>query len=107
MAIRYGKLNGYLKPLTKNMKIFAWKEPGEKRTVGRFFTELLAEAGSEVLENQKRDQIATRVLLTGTIDTRFGLRSLVCYAMPMYRLLRKNSITISRSRVPLSRLATT
>lgn len=68
MAMRDGKLNGYLKPLTKNMKIFAWKEPGEKRSVGRFFTELLAEAGSEVLENQKRDQIATRVPLTGTIE---------------------------------------
>lgn len=68
MAMRDGKLNGYLKPLTKNMKIFAWKEPGEHRTVGRFFTELLAEAGSEVLENQKRDQIATRVPLTGDIN---------------------------------------
>lgn len=68
MAMNDGKLNGYLKPLTKDMKIFRLKEPGEKRTVGRFFTELLAEAGSEVLENQKRDQVATRVPLTGTIE---------------------------------------
>ncbi|MEZ0486778.1 DUF748 domain-containing protein [Fibrella aquatica] len=68
MAMNDGKLNGYLKPLTKDMKVFKLKEPGEKRTVGRFFTELLAEAGSEVLENQKRDQVATRVPLTGTID---------------------------------------
>jgi hypothetical protein len=63
-----GKLNGYLKPLTKDMAIFRLKEPGEKRTIGRFFTELLAEAGSEVLENQKRDQVATRVPLTGSIE---------------------------------------
>lgn len=68
MAMNDKKLNGYLKPLTKDMKIFRLKEPGENRTVGRFFTELLAEAGSEVLENQKRKQVATRVPLTGTID---------------------------------------
>lgn len=68
MAMNDRKLNGYLKPLTKDMTIFRLKEPGEKRTIGRFFTELLAEAGSEVLENQKRDQVATRVPLTGTID---------------------------------------
>jgi hypothetical protein len=68
MAMRDGKLNGYLKPLTKGMKIFNWKEPGEQRSIGRFFTELLAEGGSEVLENQKRDQIATRVPLTGDIN---------------------------------------
>ena len=68
MAMNDGRLNGYLKPLTKDMTIFRLKEPGEKRTVGRFFTELLAEAGSEVLENQKRDQVATRVPLTGSIE---------------------------------------
>ncbi|ARK08938.1 DUF748 domain-containing protein [Fibrivirga algicola] len=68
MAMNGGKLNGYLKPLTKDMTIFRLKEPGEKRTIGRFFTELLAEAGSEVLENQKRDQVATRVPLTGTVE---------------------------------------
>jgi len=68
MAMNDGKLNGYLKPLTKDMAIFRLKEPGEKRTIGRFFTELLAEAGSEVLENQKRDQVATRVPLTGTVE---------------------------------------
>ncbi|MEZ0607983.1 DUF748 domain-containing protein [Fibrella sp. WM1] len=68
MAMNDKKLNGYLKPLTKDMKIFRLKEPGEKRTIGRFFTELLAEGGSEVLENQRRNQVATRVPLTGTVD---------------------------------------
>lgn len=37
MAMNDGKLNGYLKPLTKDMTIFKLKEPGEHRTVGRFF----------------------------------------------------------------------
>jgi hypothetical protein len=66
MAMRDAKFNGYFKPLTKGMKIFQWKE-GDKRTVGQFFKELLAEGATEVLENQKRDQFATRVPLSGTV----------------------------------------
>lgn len=68
MALYDGKLQGYFKPLTKNMKIFKWKE-NEKRSIGRFFTELFAEGASEVLENQKKDQIATRIPLSGTIES--------------------------------------
>ena len=68
MAMNNGKLNGYLKPLTKDMTVFRLKEPGEHRTIGRFFTELLAQGATEVLQNRKRDQVATRVPLTGTVD---------------------------------------
>lgn len=66
MAMRDGKFSGYFKPLTKGMKIFQWKE-GDKRTVGQFFKELLAEGATEILENQKRDQFATRVPLSGNV----------------------------------------
>ncbi|MBC8154355.1 MAG: hypothetical protein H7Z72_15735, partial [Bacteroidetes bacterium] len=34
----------------------------------RFFTELVAQAGTAVLKNQKLDQVATRIPLTGTVD---------------------------------------
>lgn len=67
MAMLDGKLNGYLKPLTKGMKIFKLDE-NEGRSVGKFFTELLAQVGTAVLKNQKRDQVATRIPLSGTID---------------------------------------
>lgn len=67
MAMLDGKLNGYLKPLTKGMKIFALKEH-EDRSVGRFFTELIAQAGTAVLKNQRKDQVATRIPLNGTVD---------------------------------------
>ncbi|MFC5412176.1 DUF748 domain-containing protein [Larkinella bovis] len=68
MAMYDGRFVGYFKPLTKGMKIFKLKEPEDHRTVGRFFTELLAEGGSEILENQKRDQVATRIPLRGTVE---------------------------------------
>ena len=67
MAMLNGKLNGYLKPLTKEMKIFKLDE-NEGRSVGKFFTELLAQAGTAVLKNQKKDQVATRIPLSGTVD---------------------------------------
>lgn len=67
MAMLDGKLNGYLKPLTKEMKIFKLDE-NEGRSVGKFFTELLAQAGTAVLKNQKKDQVATRIPLNGTIE---------------------------------------
>lgn len=67
MAMLDGKLNGYLKPLTKQMKIFKLDEH-EGRSVGKFFTELLAQAGTAVLKNQKKDQVATRIPLRGTVE---------------------------------------
>ena len=68
MAMYNGRLVGYFKPLTKDMKIFKLKEKGEHRTIGRFFTELLAQGGTEVLENHKLDQVATRIPLSGTVE---------------------------------------
>lgn len=66
MAMLDGKLNDYLKPLTKEMKIFKLFE-NEGRSVSKFFTELLAQAGTAVLKNQKKDQVATRIPLNGTV----------------------------------------
>lgn len=67
MAMYDGKFNGYIKPLTKDMQIFKLNEH-EGRSVGQFFTELLAQAGTAVLKNQKKDQVATRVPISGTVD---------------------------------------
>jgi hypothetical protein len=67
MAMLDSKLNGYLKPLTKGMKIFKLNEH-EGRSVGKFFTELVAQAGTAVLKNQKHDQVATRIPLNGTVE---------------------------------------
>ncbi len=67
MAMLDSKLNGYLKPLTKGMQIFKINEH-ENRSVGKFFTELVAQAGTAVLKNQKHDQVATRIPLSGTVD---------------------------------------
>ena len=67
MAMLNGKFNGYIKPLTKNMLIFKLNEH-EGRSVGKFFTELLAQAGTAVLKNQRKDQVATRIPISGTVE---------------------------------------
>lgn len=67
MAMYDSKFNGYIKPLTKNMLIFKLNEH-EGRSVGKFFTELLAQAGTAVLKNQRKDQVATRIPISGTVD---------------------------------------
>lgn len=67
MAMVNKKLNGYIKPLTKDMQIFKLNEH-DNRSVGRFFTELVAQVGTDVFKNQKHDQVATRIPLNGTID---------------------------------------
>ena len=67
MAMYDSKFNGYIKPLTKNMLIFKLNEH-EGRSVGKFFTELLAQAGTAVLKNQRQDQVATRIPISGTVD---------------------------------------
>ncbi|WP_461076590.1 AsmA family protein [Spirosoma flavus] len=67
MAMLNSKLNGYVKPLTKGMQIFKINEH-ENRSVGKFFTELVAQAGTAILKNQRHDQVATRIPLTGTAD---------------------------------------
>jgi hypothetical protein len=67
MAMLDKKMNGYIKPLTKDMQIFKLDE-NKGRTAGRFFTELLAQVGTDILKNQKHDQVATRIPLNGTID---------------------------------------
>ncbi|GAB3990965.1 DUF748 domain-containing protein [Spirosoma daeguense] len=67
MAMLNSKLNGYVKPLTKDMLIFKLNEH-ENRTPGKFFTELAAQAGTAILKNQRHDQVATRIPLSGTVD---------------------------------------
>ena len=67
MAMYDSKFNGYIKPLTKDMQIFKLNEH-EGRSAGKFFTELLAQAGTAILKNQKKDQVATRIPLSGTVE---------------------------------------
>lgn len=72
---RDGRLNGYAKPLFHDMKIFSWKQDveGEHENPFEVAWQAIAEAITRIFTNQKKDQFATRVPISGRIDDKkFG-----------------------------------
>jgi hypothetical protein len=66
------KLNGYAKPIFHDLKIFSWKQDvvQEKKNPLKLAYEAVAEGVTKVFKNQSKDQFATRVPISGTIDSR-------------------------------------
>lgn len=58
-----GQLTGYVKPLMTNLKFLNWKQ--DKKHPIKLFWEAIVGTVSEVFENQKEDQFATKVPITG------------------------------------------
>ena len=65
LHVRKGSLSGYMKPLFTDMKIGA---PGEKKTFGKKVYEAVVAGVSKILENRKKNDVATVVDLSGRID---------------------------------------
>ena len=70
IAANEGKLKGYVKPVLNNVDVFSWKGDIEEDGKGFFggLKEMLAGFLAEIFENQKRDQLATKIPVEGTID---------------------------------------
>jgi len=64
-----GRLGGYVKPLLKDVDVFDWKQDVEQEDKGflRGLWEALVGGGETLLKNQRKDQFATRIELSGTI----------------------------------------
>ncbi|HBL87832.1 MAG TPA: hypothetical protein DD399_13620, partial [Alcanivorax sp.] len=62
------QLDGYIKPLLRNVDIFDYEQDVANEDKGFFrgLWEAVVGGGQEVLENQSKDQFATRVELSGT-----------------------------------------
>jgi hypothetical protein len=70
-----GRLDGYAKPLFHDMKIFSWKQDveGEHENPFEVAWQAIAEGITRIFTNQKKDQFATRVPISGRIDNKkFG-----------------------------------
>lgn len=59
-------LNGYFKPLTKDIKILDWKNE-EENVFGKLWEALIG-LGGNILENQKIDQIGSKIPIKGNLD---------------------------------------
>ncbi|WNW11215.1 DUF748 domain-containing protein [Pseudomonas sp. DTU_2021_1001937_2_SI_NGA_ILE_001] len=64
-----GRLNGYIKPLLRDVEVFNWKQDVENQNKGFFRSvwEALVGASETVLKNQQKNQFATRVELSGSV----------------------------------------
>lgn len=66
LAMKDGEYNGYVKPLINNVKVIDLDN--EKTTVWRKAWEVIVGGVLEVLENQPKDQFATKVPLSGNVN---------------------------------------
>lgn len=65
-AAKEGKFGGYAKPFLKDMDVVQWtKEEGDFKQI---LWETVVGVGSKILQNQRNDQVATKILINGTFD---------------------------------------
>jgi hypothetical protein len=62
----HGRFRGYVKPLIHDLRIIRWKNETEG-FFGKLW-EALVEAGSELFENQRKQQIGTKIPMAGKLD---------------------------------------
>jgi len=64
-----GRLNGYIKPLLRDVDVFNWQQDVQEEDKGFFRSiwEALVGGGETVLKNQRKNQFATRVELSGSV----------------------------------------
>jgi hypothetical protein len=61
-----GRFNGYVKPMMIDLKILRWKDE-EEGFFGKLW-EGIAELGKNILRNDEKNQVATRVPLSGRVE---------------------------------------
>ncbi|CAM3778724.1 hypothetical protein CCOS865_02416 [Pseudomonas reidholzensis] len=64
-----GRLNGYIKPLLRDVDVFNWQQDVQAKDKGFFRSiwEAVVGASETVLKNQPKNQFATRVELSGSV----------------------------------------
>lgn len=67
LTVHGPRVEGYVKPIVQNLDVYDAKQDAEK-SVFRKAYEALVGAGATVLRNQPRDQVATRIPISGRLD---------------------------------------
>jgi hypothetical protein len=67
VKVRNGRMEGYLKPLFKDVKVYDPKQDKKKPVLKKLYEKVVGGL-AHVLENRPRDQVATVADLSGTID---------------------------------------
>jgi hypothetical protein len=67
IKIRQGKIDGYVKPLFSDMKVYDRRQDAEKSLFRKLY-EALVGGISGLLQNQPRSEVATRVPISGDVE---------------------------------------
>lgn len=67
ITMENSKINGYVKPIFRNLQVFSWKKDIKEDALKSFWEGIVGST-SEVFENQPRDQLSTRIPISGTIS---------------------------------------
>src|SRR6266550_3474487 len=68
IKIRQGKIDGYVKPLFSDMKVYDRRQDAEKSTFRKLYEGLVGGI-SGLLQNRPRSEVATRVPISGDVET--------------------------------------
>ena len=63
-----GKFTGYVKPIIQGLDVVSWKGQDKQDNFFQKIWESVVGGAAELLENQKKDQIATKINFKGTIE---------------------------------------
>ncbi len=66
--VRDGQLDGYMKPFFEDLKVLNWEKDRKEDGILHAAKEAVIGLFAEAAENQKRDQIATQVPITGSLS---------------------------------------
>lgn len=67
VKVRNGRIDGYVKPLFKDVKVYSREQDKKKPVLKRLYEKLVGGL-SHVLENEPREQVATVADISGTIE---------------------------------------
>lgn len=70
LEVREGQVDGYIKPLMRNVDVFDMDQDlrNEEKGFFRGLWEAIVHGGQEVLQNQQKDQFATRIEISGSLE---------------------------------------
>ena len=68
LKVRNGAVEGYVKPLFRDMKVYDERQDAEKSLFRKLYEKLVGGV-SKLLENRKRDEVATKTTISGPIES--------------------------------------
>lgn len=68
IRVKNGQINGYVKPLFKDMKVYDKRQDAEKSAFRRLYERLVGGI-AKLLENRAHDEVATKATISGSVSS--------------------------------------